>query len=433
VLTKNLSKREAEAIRIIVAEYIYEAKMSDPDRFKALVSISSGAMLTQVVVTIKNPPTKGVLARQLTVYFDTPMVLQYFGFEGIEKQQAAAEILSSLKLINARWGMYRKNIQEMHSVLKAVMESIDSTGYADLEVGRHVTKSAILRTRARSIIQNPDSTLKKSEFRILDPSTFTDKIRSSVPPRFELNLTDAIRPMGKVEPREVDASAVCDTVRQRQENRISDYLKAYAIFVSPNTSLIYVAERELRASGLLVTGEISYVLTMPQLAGILWIATGAGGAELPTKTLLANCVAALASNQPIIDKMRGIVSSLGEAEARDFEGIIANDRCAYYLTKLTIGGPALLTRETGLEVFEELRRRVAMDAESEAARKYNQVLLENEREHALKIDGLSAEFAQRRDQDKQALDRTSFFRIDKALSPLLFVESGSGFTGYDLD
>jgi hypothetical protein len=31
------------------------------------------------------------------------------------------------------------------------------------------------------------------------------------------------------------------------------------------------------------------------------------------------------------------------------------------------------------------------------------------------------------------LGRTSFFRIDKALSPLLFVESGSGFTGYDLD
>jgi hypothetical protein len=32
---------------------------------------------------------------------------------------------------------------------------------------------------------------------------------------------------------------------------------------------------------------------------------------------------------------------------------------------------------------------------------------------------------------RQALDRTSFFRIDKAMNSLLFVASAGGFTGYD--
>jgi predicted nucleotide-binding protein len=330
------------------------------------------------------------------------MILQYFGFEGVEKQQAISEIISSLRPIHAQWGVYRKNIQEMHMLLKAVMESIDAHGYADLEVGRCVTASSALRTRARAVLQNPDGLIRRAGFRIVDPtSTFSEKVRSAVPTRFELGLTVKIRPMGKVESREVDASAVCDTVRQRQDNRCSDYLKAFAIFVSPNASLIYVSEQELRTSGLLLIGEISYVLTMAQLAGILWIAVGAGGAELPMKTLLANCVAALASNQVIIRRMREIVSSLGEEEAMEFEGIIENDRCAYYLTKLTIGGPVLLTRETGLQVFEELRRRVALDAEKIAAEKYTKALLEKEQEHALKIDELRAEFAQQREQQSQ--------------------------------
>jgi hypothetical protein len=406
--------KESDAIGIIVADYILEAKNNDPTRFNALLLISGGALLTQVVATIKNPPTRGVLARQLTVYFDTPMVLQYFGFEGFEKQQAISAIISSLKIVKAQWGVYRQNVQEMHALLKRVTESIHFHGHADFEVGRCVTASASLRTRAREIIQNPDGTIKRVGFKILETSYFSDKVRSVVPPRFELGLTEKIRPMGKMDSREVDASAVCNTVRQRQENRPSDYLKAHAIFVSPNASLVSVAQDELGASGLLLTGEISYVLTTAQLAGILWIAAGAGGAELPAKTLLANCVAALASNQPVIDRMREILSSLGEQEARDFEGIIANDRCAYYLTKLTAGRPVLLTKETGLEVFEELRRRVAVDVEKDAAQKYTQTLQEKEQEHALKFDEISAELAQQKDQAEQALEAEKIARADMA-------------------
>ncbi|MDD1517597.1 MULTISPECIES: hypothetical protein [Bradyrhizobium] len=406
--------KEAQAIRIIVAEYIFEAKAADASRFSALLSIASGALLAQVVTTIKNPPPRGAVARQLTVFFDTPMVLQYLGFDGVEKQAAVSQIIDSLKQINAQYGVYRKNIDEMQTLLRAVVDSIDARGYAEMEIGRRITASSLLRTRAREILQNPDGSIKKAGLRIVDPSGFSEKVKSAVPSRFELRLTERIRPMGKVASREVDASAICDTVRQRQDNRASDFLKAFAIFVSPNASLIHVSEHELRESGLLLGGEISYALTMAQFSGILWIAIGAGGVDLPMKILLANCVSALATNNAIVEKMREIVSSLGEEEAREFEGIIANDRCAYYLTKLTIGGPVLLTKETGLQVFEELRRRVVLDAEKIAAEKYAKELAEKDQEHALRIDQLSAEFAEERDRARSAFEtaQAAFSRLE---------------------
>lgn len=117
-----------EAIRIIVADYIFEAetdaKATGSRRFSIIQLISSGALLSQVILTIKNPPLKGVMAGQLTVYFDTPMVLQYFGFDGEEKRNAVIELMTSIKLIRASCGVYQQNVDEMTALLKAVTGAV---------------------------------------------------------------------------------------------------------------------------------------------------------------------------------------------------------------------------------------------------------------------------------------------------------------------
>lgn len=229
------------ALRILVADYIYQAKNQNIGRFDCLRQICAGAMLAQVILTVKNPPKKGVEARSLTVFFDTPLILQFFGFEGQEKQRAVQEIILSLKKLKASWGVYRQNIDEMRDLLNAVMESIKLTRRAEYEVGRHTAASQALQTRARELLSNPDGLLKKVGFRIIDPETFSDGVKSGVPERFEMALTGKIRPMGKIYSREVDASAVCDTVRQRQSQRVADALRAFALFVSPNRQLVSVA------------------------------------------------------------------------------------------------------------------------------------------------------------------------------------------------
>jgi len=101
------------------------------------------------------------------------------------------------------------------------------------------------------------------------------------------------------------------------------------------------------------------IVTDRFLSGILWIAQGGKGHDIPRRKLLANCMSAMIPRRDIVTKMYSFLAQVDSQKAAQFEALIANDRCAYYLMEQTLGDRDLVTLDNCQAIYENVERATA--------------------------------------------------------------------------
>jgi hypothetical protein len=103
-----------------------------------------------------------------------------------------------------------------------------------------------------------------------------------------------IRPGRNVDPRVVDARSLANTIRLiSAEPSKASVLASSAVFVTTNVDLVERGIKYFREAQSLHEQQAPPFLTDRQLAGLLWLAVGGAGNEVPRRKLLAACTAAM--------------------------------------------------------------------------------------------------------------------------------------------
>lgn len=368
-------------VAISVASYLNNLDERSPERADTVLRIFEGALLSQVVLTIRTPPSAGLKAHGLTVMLDTQLVIRHLGFDGERKKKSADEFVKSIHAIGAKCGMYREHCNELHGLLTAIVKGAERGELDDDKpLGLFISRSPFLMAKASEFLRRSDGFLKENNIYITDVMGDYPNIVKNVPMRWQNELRDIIRPGGKVENRDADAAAICHTIRLTRNRRAQEALKANYLFVSNDQPLVRLADREIRTSGFLTSGEISYLATDAQLSTLLWIAVGSSNFSLPRMTLLANCSSALTPSADLLKKVRSLLKNASEEEREELEAMFTDKRCAYYLTAATGNNYKFATEDNYQDILDGMRRQTAADLAEE-----NKKAMEEQEQNSLKV------------------------------------------------
>ena len=94
--------RRTDSYVALVGNYVRELKNTNPERFASFSKLVQGHMLANALICpdLKDAPKT---YRNLTLYLDTPLLVQLLGYEGLHKQEAVRELI---RLVSQNGGRF---------------------------------------------------------------------------------------------------------------------------------------------------------------------------------------------------------------------------------------------------------------------------------------------------------------------------------------
>jgi hypothetical protein len=356
------SDKMESRLDVLCAAYAIKQFNDAPDKFQRLCDIASGALASEVVLTMRAPPSSGLDLRKTTIFFDAPLVIDLLNLGSEEDHESAEQIRAQLIKLNANLAIFDHSVQELKSIIIGQLTDYDSNNKTGLmgSVGRRLKTDRLAVARARDIMKNLSERLFDLKLRVIDADKEdVDFVKYFIKEKVT-ELVAAIRPGRPIASRAVDGKSITSVVRHvLSRPAVANVLSSWQIFLTKNTGLVQDANRFLSRDRILQEGQALPFLSDRHMAGLLWVAVGGAGSEIPKRKLIANCVAAMRPRRDFITKIYSILSEIDPQESEQFEAIITDHRCSHYLMEHSLGDPNLVTPSNATVLLERIRAEIA--------------------------------------------------------------------------
>ncbi len=391
------ARQELEAkLDIVCADFITKAKEGNPKLFGLIVGITSGALLAEVVLTLRSPGTKKDLSK-VTIYLDSPFLMDALDLGHPSAKEYANELLSQLAQAKASIATYSHCIDEMRGNLRGALNNYHSSGSAYGPTGRRLNNLAF-NNYVSGVITTANDDVIKLGVRIAPQPSAT--LFTFFNEREERELTNNIGSYFNDVALQRDAASIAFTLRNRRgaKPQLVDIATAGHLFVTENGRLAEWSANYLRARNIVERDELPPCITDRYLAGVLWMMLGGRGKDLSMNRLLANCASAMAPRQDVVAKMHQFLKQLDETRARYFEALITDDRAAHYLMRRTLGDPRVITQSNALDIYEEVFIAAGEKAAKAAIEQKEKEYAERDAAMKREMDARDAEAARKLDE-----------------------------------
>lgn len=350
----NLDSRDTDIV--LVSEYVLYLQKHNQDMFESFIVMVQGHMFANALLC---PDLKHVSKTfgKTTFYFDTPLIVQLIGAEGLERKSVAKELIHLLQNLDGKIAIFEHTRDELDRVIRVAadkIESSDGRGKIVLEARHHGTTRSDLLLLANKI----DNILEDSRVKTEMTPQYIDKfqIDESV---FEQGLDDELSYYND-RAKEYDINSVRSIYVLRENTFPPSLEKSVATFVTSNSPLAKAAWNYGQQHE--SSREVSSVITDFGLANIAWLKSPLDAPELPQTEILAFSYAALQPSNEFMNKFLEEIDKLekmGEITSKDHQLLRSDVRVYKDLMGLTLGSEAALTNETITEtlkrVTEEMR------------------------------------------------------------------------------
>lgn len=403
----------------LCASFFYDLNQHDPEAFRLLSDVSCGALLAEVVLGLRTPPSSGQTAEGLMIFLDAPFIMELLSLGTEDQNENAKELCKFILKTKANVCCFAHNIKEIEDNIDGPVRNLAHHMEVYGPTGRLLLQDSAARTYVRSIRKDVAIAVERVGIEIIDMNdkTWTQNNKFYTPAMEEhlaRNIGMYLNPVA----RERDAKSVSDIIRIRGDTASAASLfGSKAVFVTENPRLSNLANEHLKHELRYVEGSFPPIITDRYLAGVLWIAQGGEGLDVPRRKLLANCTAAMIPRRDVITKMYEFLAALDQTKARHFEALVLNDRCAHYLMDQALGDAQLVTEENFAEIYDEIRRSTAQEVLEEKAQEIGRIKSEYD-EMIVGLKGKLAESATEaasRSDEADRLGRTLEERENKII------------------
>lgn len=328
---------------VLVSTFISKLEKSEPERFDNFILLVEGHMLANALLC---PDLQSVskVYRKVTLYFDTPLLLQYLGLEGDAKKQVIEELIELINNLKGTIACFSHTLDELVNVIRNSSEFIDSPKgrgsivYEARKAQRTKSDLLLLAEQAESLLEVGNIVIKstpgyKSKFQI-DETKFADFLDD------EINYYNP-------KARENDINSVRSIYVLRSGARPHSIEDSNAILVTSNSAFARAAYEY--GKNIEQSIEVSTVITDFSLANTAWLKAPSGASLLPQKEVIAFAYATLRPTGDFLQRVLTEAEKLGRQgriTARDHQLLRSSPHVQNELMTLTLGEDDSLTESS---------------------------------------------------------------------------------------
>lgn len=347
---------------VLVSQVVVFLQNNDPERFESFMVLVQGHMLANGLLCpdLQSAPKT---YKGLTFYFDTPLLVQRMGLEGVARQRAAEELIALLHNLGGTVAMFDHTRDEIDRVIRGAAEHVGSTdgrGAIVFEARRNGTTKSDLLLLAGQI----DDRLRDAGIVAQNTPAYIEKFQIDEE-IFEGVLDDEIsyyNPKAKAD----DINSVRSIYALRRGQVPSSLERSKAVFVTSNTAFARAADNYGTQHE--ESRDVSSVITAFSLANMAWLKAPMGAPSLPATEILAYAYAALRPSKDLLDDFLSEIDKLenkGGITSRDHQLLRSSVIAQEELMRLTLGDETALNEDTVTETL----RRVTQEIKQEESEK----------------------------------------------------------------
>lgn len=355
----DLSKTHYKEEEYLCARFVEHLKHEKPELFDALARIASAALVSEVVLDLKNPPGREIQAKDLVVYADGPLCMDWLGVSGAARKDNATYIFEKLLASGAKVRVFEHSLREIQDNLSAVLkkhplERVGPTADA-------MRRGELAEPYAVAVRDDVESLLVERGVQLIREGTVSPVNEITY---FDddlcLAFSNTLHGWFNDLARERDVASIAHVMRKRGGKQHTDFFRVGHVMVSHNPVLARRAYKFCVDEGLMTPGQTAPCVHQRRVAALLWITVGPEERlQMSRRQLVANCDTALRIRPEVVDSMRSMLMQV-KPEVRDqFDVLVSRPRGAQLAMDLTLSVSQVVNQENIEAAYEAIRESAA--------------------------------------------------------------------------
>lgn len=345
---------------VLCAAFALKLHQSDQDKFALLSEMTGGALISEVVLGLRVPPKSGQSAQGLMVFVDAPLALAALNLADEEEYEFIHLLFNDLRNMGASLRIFLRSIEEIERIIFSIIKKQREGEYVHGTIGTRLRTDSLAMTRLLEISKSLEEKLMEISIGVVNFDEEYSELYKFFPVQKETDLVSRIRIFRELTARETDARTLANVMRLVMSvPKKSNVFASNAIFLTKNAAVVRQGMAYFSKEHMLSDEQAPPFITDRYMAGLLFVAQGGRGEDIPRRKLIANCAAAVAPRQDVVTRMMSVLEQVDEASAPELEALMTEKRCSYYLMESSLGDADIITKDNALEIIEGIRRVIA--------------------------------------------------------------------------
>ncbi|MBL8557166.1 MAG: hypothetical protein JNM47_00475 [Hyphomonadaceae bacterium] len=356
------------------ARFIVHLKDASPTIYAWISRLSNAALVSEFVLSLRDPPSRVLNLRGQVVYLDAPLMMDLLGCSGKALADAASYTLKYLQASSAYIRILDHSVDELRGNLRAVLArgAQDRYGKSHDAMLRGETTELYLR----SVLENAEDFIERAGVSIVTSrqtaytsaqmAAFSQADEDGLAGRLLATYAGVNAPLAS----ERDAKSVAHVARLRGFVRVPRFSEAKHILVTRSALLFHKTNEYLRQLNKLEAGAIGPVILADHVAAMVWLCVGdQERVEIDSKRLLLHADRMVRASPNVIATIRTRLNEVAPQNAQQFDALMQVPRHTQFALDLVGGSVARAQLWDPVEIYNEVRRDTASELTAEHRRK----------------------------------------------------------------
>ena len=356
------SDSEELHLDFLVSQFLIDLRDTNATAFERVSNVAFANMAAEAIACFREPPTEGSSLGALTVYLDSPLLLDMLGVN-TEYADYGRELLEAIKASGATAAVLDHCVAEAEAAIHAQLAYLRS-GINQVSANWGTTaKPDVLNALIGNVGDRVEKRLGVSVQR--DPEINLHRRAQTTVGNIEADMTRRMQAWPNANAKEYDRKSVWGMLAIRDITdpcpRICD---SKWLFLTRNTSLVRITNDAwvtwlrgaTKHSATHIESWAPVAMSDKQFAGYLWARSGGSSGSISRARLLAHCSAAVRPRADVKSRAYNLVLELnGREEADDVAALLEDREGARALMRATKGDPEDVTRERLPFILEKVK------------------------------------------------------------------------------
>jgi hypothetical protein len=396
----------------LVSQFLMDLRDNDSTNFDRVSSVAFANMAAEAVACFREPPAAMPSLSDLTVYLDSPLLLDMLGVNE-EYEAYGKELLDVIRANGVTTAVFEHSVTEAENTIKAQLDYLRSGINQLTSNNRTTAKPDHLAALTTRVAERARERLSIAETRA--PETALHRRSPETVGNIDAAMDGRMQAWGNAEAKDYDRKTVWAMLSLSQTSvpcaRICD---ARSILLTHNTALVKITNEawHMWLRGVTTHGQSQIESWAPlamsdkQFAGYLWARQGGGDDGAISKArLLAHCSAAIRPRSDVKARAYNLAIELfGQDKAQDFAALFEDREGGRALMRATSGDPEDVTKERLPFIMDQVKRQAGEYAAAKVREEAEHARLETERLHVSEREALRRSITEA-DQSKAAVEK----------------------------
>lgn len=401
-LPNDHEQLESEELHLdyLVSQFLLDLRDRNAAAFEQVSNVAFANMAAEAIACFREPPSMGDSLNALTVYIDTPLLLDMLGVN-TEYAGYGQELLEAIRTSGAKAAVLEHCVSEAEAAVHAQLNHLRS-GINKFSTGWGTTATPdLLAALVGNLGERTENRLGIEVHR--DPESNLLRRSQTTVGDIEVEMQRRMQAWRNNEAKDYDRKTVWAMLAKRDTSELRTRIcDSQWLLLTRNTALVGIANNAwatwlhgtTKHNRLNIERWAPVAMSDKQFAGYLWARTGGTDGAISQARLLAHCSSAVRPRADVKARAYNLMLELsGLKEADDLAALLEDREGIKALMRATKGDPEDVTLERLPFIIEKMKLAAGEFAAAKVREESEKKLEEIQLAHSLELDRLQDEAA----------------------------------------